>query len=311
MPDVAHVLPDRVYTLPDPLPGSVLPAHRLGRVERLPDRRRSGVERVRRGRRGHRRRHHRLRRRVPAPCAGAQLSRQSRRRRVRARLQLVVPARRLPRAVRRLRPRHAHDGHDRRRRRARPAARRHRRRPRRPLDLGRVRLLRVHGVLSVQRAVHARPDRRAPVRHPDPSRRPHVVSNSWGYFRRRRPVLRRRGRGLARGRDLPGLLGRQRGPVLPDDLRSPGDYPLAFTVGATDIFDAIAWFSSRGASLLRAAAASPTSSRPGGASARACPAAATSNSGTSMASPHVAGLVALLWSAIRRWCATSPRRPRR
>ena len=78
---------------------------------------------------------------------------------------------------------------------------------------------------------------------------------------------------------------------------SPGDYPESYSAGAYDVSDVIASFSSRGpssfGSIIKPNIAAPgvsvRSSLPGNTYG--------SYSGTSMASPHVAGSVALLWSA--------------
>ncbi|MCE5306686.1 MAG: S8 family serine peptidase [Acidobacteriales bacterium] len=79
---------------------------------------------------------------------------------------------------------------------------------------------------------------------------------------------------------------------------SPGDYPNSFASGATDINDAIASFSSRGPSS--SGSIKPDVSAPGVnilSSYRTSTTSYATMNGTSMASPHTAGTVALVWSA--------------
>jgi hypothetical protein len=79
---------------------------------------------------------------------------------------------------------------------------------------------------------------------------------------------------------------------------SPGDYPESYASGATDINNAIASFSSRGPSAF-SSTIKPNVSAPGVSVRSSYP---TNNyaslSGTSMASPHTAGTVALVWAAV-------------
>lgn len=132
--------------------------------------------------------------------------------------------------------------------------------------------------------------------NPDPDRRPHVVSNSWGFPGGGDPFYSAVVQAWRAAGIFPVFAAGNEGSWC-GGLRSPGDYPLAVTVGATDPFDAIAWFSSRGASVFDprpkpdvvAPGDSIRSSYPGG--------RYELMSGTSMAAPHVAGLVALLWSS--------------
>jgi subtilisin family serine protease len=76
---------------------------------------------------------------------------------------------------------------------------------------------------------------------------------------------------------------------------SPGDYPASYSVGAFDINNAIADFSSRGPSAF--GVTKPDVAAPGVDVRSSVPGGYESFSGTSMATPHVAGTVALIWSA--------------
>jgi subtilisin family serine protease len=128
----------------------------------------------------------------------------------------------------------------------------------------------------------------------DPSRRPHVVNNSWGggggdsWYQG--VVQAWRAAGI-----FPAFSNGNSGPNC-NTSDSPGDYPESFSSGATNINDQIASFSSRGPSAF--GVKKPDISAPGVNIRSSVPTNSYGSlSGTSMASPHTAGTVALLWSA--------------
>lgn len=132
--------------------------------------------------------------------------------------------------------------------------------------------------------------------HPRPDLRPQIISNSWGgwsddFFQAIVDAW------VAAG-IFPVFSAGNSGPGC-GSVGSPGDYTNSYSVGAFDRTDTIAWFSSRGPALggdtatvkpnIAAPGVDVRSSVPGGSYA--------TMSGTSMAAPHVAGTVALIWAA--------------
>ncbi|MGH8247726.1 MAG: S8 family serine peptidase, partial [Gammaproteobacteria bacterium] len=124
--------------------------------------------------------------------------------------------------------------------------------------------------------------------------RPHAVNNSWGggggdnwYLSY---VQNWRAAGV-----FPAFSAGNSGPSCAT-AGSPGDYAESFASGATTINDAIASFSSRGPSSF--GGIKPNVSAPGSGVRSSVPTNSYSSlSGTSMASPHTAGTVALVWAS--------------
>ncbi|HEY4553402.1 MAG TPA: carboxypeptidase regulatory-like domain-containing protein, partial [Bacillaceae bacterium] len=141
----------------------------------------------------------------------------------------------------------------------------------------------------------------------DPSKAPHVVNNSWGnsnpytkefYDDVKAWIAAGIFPLFAAGNDGPGS----------QTIGSPGSFMESFAIGATDSYDQVASFSSRGPIFWenengeRVRIIKPDVSAPGHRIYSAWPTALGKGkyntiSGTSMATPHVAGAIALLLSA--------------
>jgi subtilisin family serine protease len=131
--------------------------------------------------------------------------------------------------------------------------------------------------------------------NPDPSLAPHVVNNSWGGGPNDTWYQHIVDAWVAAG-IFPMFANGNAGPAC-GSASSPGDYPQSYGIGAYDINNNIAGFSGRGASQVDGGI-KPNASAPGVNVRSSVPNNAYANaSGTSMASPHASGVVALTLSA--------------
>jgi subtilisin family serine protease len=146
-----------------------------------------------------------------------------------------------------------------------------------------------------------------PFRDGDVTRSPHVVNNSWGcpdYEGCVDDTLEVGMEALRAAGIMMVVSAGNEGPACQTVVNAPAPYAAVLSVGAADASGNITFFSSRGPvldpespesdeTLLKPEIVAPgdeiRSSIPGGGYASA--------GGTSMAGPHVTGLVALLWSA--------------
>ncbi|GAA1731789.1 hypothetical protein GCM10009809_29040 [Isoptericola hypogeus] len=132
---------------------------------------------------------------------------------------------------------------------------------------------------------------------PDPALRPHVINNSWGSAAAADdPWFQETVRAWVAAGIFPVFSAGNEGPVCGTD-GNPGNMPESYAVGAYAADGTIAEFSSRGPSEF-GGLVKPNIAAPGVAVRSSVPGDGyAASDGTSMAAPHVAGTVALMWSA--------------
>ncbi|MDQ0352286.1 subtilisin family serine protease/outer membrane protein assembly factor BamB/5-hydroxyisourate hydrolase-like protein (transthyretin family) [Alkalibacillus filiformis] len=137
----------------------------------------------------------------------------------------------------------------------------------------------------------------------DPSKAPHVVNNSWGNNNTYNTEFYEGVQAWVAAGIFPLFSAGNSGPGA-ETIGSPASFPESYAVGATNIHDQVASFSSRGPVFWEnndgetVRYTKPEISAPGHEIYSAWPGGEYNTiSGTSMASPHVAGSIALLLSS--------------
>ena len=139
--------------------------------------------------------------------------------------------------------------------------------------------------------------------NPNPAKAPNAINNSWGWAGGNHTTFVAAINALQAAGILVEASAGNSGPAC-QSLGSPGDYDNILTIGSVDhsgyaFPGSISSFSSRGPSIVTPASFMPDVMAPGNTIRSSMPGNTYGNmSGTSMAAPHVAGVVALLWQAV-------------